>query len=64
MASQQPRAYAAAHFMLELDGSDQVGLFRSIEGGSIKIDVMSYQNGINFDCWRQFGKLKFEDIKF
>jgi hypothetical protein len=63
MASQQPRAYAAAHFILELDGGDQVGLFRSIEGGSIKTDVMTYQNGAGFDRWRQLGKPKFEDIK-
>jgi phage tail-like protein len=63
MANQQPRAYAAAHFALELDGKDEVGLFRSIEGGSIKTDVMQYQNGANYDRWRQLGKPKFEDFK-
>jgi len=57
------RAYAAAHFALELDGKDSVGLFRSIEGGSIRADVMTYQNGANYDRWRQLGKPKFEDIK-
>lgn len=58
------RTYAAAHFALELDGKkDDVGLFRSIEGGSIKADVMTYQNGANYDRWRQLGKPKFEDIK-
>jgi phage tail-like protein len=57
------RAYAAAHFALELDGKDNVGLFRSVEGGSIKADVMTYQNGANYDRWRQLGKPKFEDIK-
>jgi phage tail-like protein len=57
------RAYSAAHFALELDGNQQVGLFRSIEGGSIKADVMTYQNGANYDRWRQLGKPKFEDIK-
>lgn len=62
-ASPQSRTYAAAHFALELDGKDQVGLFRSIEGGSIKADVMTYQNGANRDRWRQLGKPKFEDIK-
>ena len=56
-------AYAAAHFALELDGKDQVGLFRSIEGGGVKADVMTYQNGPNYDRWRQLGKPKFEDIK-
>lgn len=57
------RAYSAAHFALELDNNQQVGLFRSIEGGSIKADVMTYQNGANYDRWRQLGKPKFEDLK-
>ena len=30
------RAYAAAHFALELDKKDEVGLFRSLEGGGVK----------------------------
>lgn len=63
MPSQQPRAYAAAHFALELDGKHEVGLFKSLEGGSIKTDVMTYQHGEGFDRWRQLGKPKFEDIK-
>jgi phage tail-like protein len=63
MASNQNRAYAAAHFALELDGKDSVGLFRSIEGGGVRADVMTYQNGANYDRWRQLGKPKFEDIK-
>jgi phage tail-like protein len=63
-ASSNPnRAYSAAHFALELDNNQQVGLFRSIEGGSIKADVMTYQNGANYDRWRQLGKPKFEDLK-
>ncbi len=57
------RSYAAAHFALELDGKDSVGLFRSIEGGGVRADVMTYQNGSNYDRWRQLGKPKFEDIK-
>lgn len=60
--SAQQRTFAAAHFMLELDG-DRTGLFRSIEGGSIKTDVMTYQNGANYDRWRQLGKPKYEDLK-
>lgn len=63
MSSNQNRAYAAAHFALELDGKDSVGLFRSIEGGGVRADVMTYQNGANYDRWRQLGKPKFEDIK-
>jgi phage tail-like protein len=58
-----PRPYAAAHFALELDGKDEVGLFKSVEGGSIKTDVMTYQHGGDFDRCRQLGKPKFEDIK-
>jgi phage tail-like protein len=59
----QPRAYAAAHFGLELDGSENVGLFRSIEGGGVRADVMTYQNGGDYLRMRQLGKAKFEDIK-
>jgi phage tail-like protein len=63
-ASSDPnRSYAAAHFALELDGKDTVGLFRSIEGGGIRADVMTYQLGPNYDRWRQLGKPKFEDLK-
>jgi phage tail-like protein len=56
-------AYAAAHFGLELDKKEDVALFRSIEGGNVKVDVMTYQNGPNYDRYRQLGKPKFEDIK-
>lgn len=62
-ANKPPRPYAAAHFAFELDGKDEVGLFKSIEGGSIKTDVMTYQHGAGFDRWRQLGKPKFEDLK-
>jgi phage tail-like protein len=62
------RAYAAAHFGLELDGKKDVGLFRSIEGGGVKADVMTYQPGAHdqnggYQKWRQLGKPKFDDIK-
>jgi len=68
MANIANRAYAAAHFALELDGKDEVGLFRSLEGGGVKADVMTYQYGANeqtkdFTRFRQLGKPKFEDIK-
>lgn len=70
MADAKPanRAYAAAHFGLELDQKDEVGLFRSIEGGGVKADVMTYQPGASkeiggYQKWRQLGKPKFEDIK-
>jgi phage tail-like protein len=69
MASSNPTGvYAAAHFGLELDGKQEVSLFRSIEGGGVKADVMTYQYGANqsnggYDRWRIVGKPKFEDIK-
>jgi phage tail-like protein len=57
--------YSAAHFALELDGKQEVSLFRSIEGGGVKADVMTYQYGANGGQtrFRQLGKPKFEDIK-
>jgi phage tail-like protein len=57
------RTYAAAHFSLELDSGDNVGVFRSIEGGSIKADVMTYQSGGTYSRLRQLGKPKYEDLK-
>ena len=62
------RAYSAAHFGLTLNdessaASKDVGLFRSVEGGGVRADVMSYQQGGMFHRWRQLGKPKFEDIK-
>ena len=62
-SSDRNNTYAAAHFGLELDKSSDVALFRSIEGGNVRVDVMSYQMGPNYDRWRQLGKPKFEDIK-
>jgi tail tube protein gp19 len=56
-------SYAAAHFALELSGVEQLGTVRSIEGGGLKADVMTYQLGANYERWRQLGKPKFEDIK-
>ena len=57
------RSYVAAHFALELSGVDDVGTVRSIEGGGLKADVMTYQPGATYERWRQLGKPKFEDIK-
>ena len=58
-----PRTYAAAHFSLELDDNRNVGLFRSIEGGGIKAEVLTYQHGNGRERWHQLGRPKFEDIK-
>lgn len=57
------RSYAAAHFALELSGVPDLGMIRSIEGGGLKADVMTYQPGGTYERWRQLGKPKFEDIK-
>lgn len=59
---QKNRAFAAAHFALELGGVPN-GLIKSIEGGGLKVDVMTYQQGGIYDRWRQIGKPKFEDMK-
>jgi phage tail-like protein len=61
--TQQPRAYSAAHFALELDGQKSVGLFRSIEGGGVKVDVAQSHQGHRFETFKQLGKPKYEDIK-
>jgi len=59
-----PRAYSAAHFGLELDGNKKtVGLFRSIEGGGVTAEVMTYQVGAHYDLWRQLGKPKYDNFK-
>ena len=57
------RSYAAAHFALELDGVKSVGVFRSIDGGGVRAEVMTYQHGGGHEKWRQLGKAKFDDIK-
>jgi hypothetical protein len=64
-ASSPNRSYAAAHFALELDGKEGIGLFRSIEGGGVRTDVLTYEvnGGPRYDRWRQLGKPKYEDFK-
>lgn len=61
--STQNRAYSAAHFVLELDGSKDIGIIRSVDGGGVKSEIMTYQMGDNHDLWRQIGKPKYEDLK-
>lgn len=63
MTAEQPRTYGAAHFALELGEKDDIGLFRSIEGGGVRADVMTHQTGGDHRRFRQLGKPKFEDIK-
>jgi phage tail-like protein len=59
----QERSYAAAHFALELDGRESVGIFRQIEGGGVRTEVMTHQHGAGHERWRQLGKPRFDDIK-
>lgn len=61
--STQNRSYTASSFILELDGSHIAGFFRSVEGGGVKSDVMTYQMGNTPDQWRQLSKQKYEDFK-
>ena len=59
------RGYSAAHFTLELDGF-KAGILKSIEGGAVHTEVMTYNvNGgpAPFVRYRQLGKAKFDDIK-
>jgi len=63
IGTQKKRAYSAAHFILELDGSHIAGFFRSVEGGGVKSDILTYQVGNNPALWRQLGKPKYDDIK-
>jgi len=59
----QNRSYTASSFILELDGSHIAGFFRSVEGGGVKAEVMTYQMGNAPDLWRQMSKPKYDDIK-
>lgn len=63
MPNDLPDVYSSAHFALQLDGTI-IGTLRSIEGGTVKTDVVSYQAGDKGDIWRQLAKPKYEDIKF
>jgi phage tail-like protein len=58
------RAYSAAHFALELDGKQDVGLFKAVEGGDVKMDLIKYQDGGNHaPTLLRSGKPKYADIK-
>lgn len=62
-AATGPRAYAAAHFALELDSQKDVGLFKSIEGGGVKTELIKYNQGNQHPTFFRLGKAKYEDIK-
>lgn len=64
IGTRQNRAYSAAHFLLELDGSHIAGFFRSVDGGGVKSDILAYATSSNAMAdWRQLAKPKYEDIK-
>lgn len=63
-AKKENRPYSVAHFVIELDGNKStIGLIRSVDGGGVKSEIMTYQMGENQDLWRQIGKPKYEDLK-
>jgi hypothetical protein len=63
-SSTQGRTYSAAHFVLELESKNNlVGVIRSVDGGGVKSEIMTYQSGMSFELWRQIGKPKYEDLK-
>jgi phage tail-like protein len=57
------RAYSAGHFALELDQSEIAGFVRSVEGGGVKSEVLTYHMGSNADQWKQLATPRYEDIK-
>jgi hypothetical protein len=61
MASTGTRQYVSSHFKLEL-GETDVGFLRSAEGGGLKADILTYQQGSVQDHWRQAGRPKFDDM--
>jgi hypothetical protein len=63
MTTTTGRAYSAAHFVLELDGKKDIGIIRSVDGGGVKSEIVTYQMGDTHDLWRQIGKPKYEDLK-
>lgn len=62
-SNQQPRAYSAAHFFLELEKDRMAGFFRSIEGGGVSTEILTYQAGSSHATWRQLGRPKYDDLK-
>jgi phage tail-like protein len=61
--AQSRRAYSAAHFVLELDQHEIAGFFRSVEGGGVKAEILTYQTGDSPALWRQLSRPQYEDIK-
>jgi len=62
-ATGKERAYGASHFVLELDGQKIPQLIRSIEGGGVKCDVLTYRSGRSPEQFRQLSRPKYEDFK-
>ena len=64
LANSGNRSYAAAHFAVEIDAmGGPVGLFRSVEGGGLRADVMTNQTGGSHVKFRQLGKPHYDDLK-
>jgi phage tail-like protein len=61
--STQPRSYGAAHFLLELDRDQVAGFVHSVDGGSIKGEIITHKVGPTSALFRQIGRPKYEDLK-
>jgi hypothetical protein len=58
----QQRAFVASHFIVTFDDKGAVSYVKSVEGGGVKAEVLTYQSGHVRDLWRQMGRMKYEDI--
>lgn len=56
------RAYVSSRFQLEVDGHTNVGFLKSVDGGGIKADIVTWNIGATTDQWRYSTKPKYEDI--
>jgi hypothetical protein len=58
-----PRAYSAAHFLLELDQHENAGFVRSVDGGGVRSETLSYRGGDSHAHYRQQGAPRYEELK-
>lgn len=57
------RAYSAAHFLLELDHHENAGFIRSVDGGGVRSETMSYRGGDSHALYRQQGSPRYEELR-
>lgn len=61
--STPPDLYNSARFALTVDGMPGLTNLRSVEGGAIKADTVTYQFGEGREQYKQVGKWKIDDVK-